>query len=200
MALLPEFFVLLGIAIFLATSILSAFLDEDVPAILRYIFQAAAIAGLGILLISTTGSRTSLTEFWIGIVYLSSATASEVGVNVYLAFVRRQAELSMTLSGIATLPLLAITATVVSSYLAPGGDVSLSPTTVMILVFAAVGVCLSLSGFFRDAVKHILRGGTVSPSQSPLPIPLTRPVLRPPSPFARDDEWEESPGERKTGE
>ena len=47
MGLVPEFFVFLGIVIFLAMSLLSALLDDDVPSRLQYFLQIAAIVGLG---------------------------------------------------------------------------------------------------------------------------------------------------------
>jgi len=47
MGLVPEFFVFLGIVIFLAMSLLSALLDRDLPSLLQYFFQIAAIVGFG---------------------------------------------------------------------------------------------------------------------------------------------------------
>src|SRR5438093_256784 len=52
MGLLPEFFMLLGIDIFLAMSLLSALLDKELPSTLQYLFQGAAIIGLGQLFIN----------------------------------------------------------------------------------------------------------------------------------------------------
>jgi drug/metabolite transporter (DMT)-like permease len=203
MGLVPEFFIMLGIAIFLSTSLLSAILDDDLPHILRYIFQGAAVAGLAILLLDPGGSATSVANFWIGILYLLSGVASEVGINIYLVRQGGKVDLVMTLCGFVTVPMLALTAIVVTSYFGPGGDLSLTPTSVMIIVVAGVGVSLSVSGFFRDAVKHLIRGRPLSPSANLRQNPLTEtgPSYRT-SPFSNrgDDEWEESPKGKKVEE
>jgi len=82
MGLVPEFFVFLGIVIFLAMSLLSALIDDDVPSRLQYFLQIAAIVGLGELLMSQ--GLVNLTRFWASIVYLVSALSSVVGLNIYL--------------------------------------------------------------------------------------------------------------------
>jgi hypothetical protein len=51
-ALLPEFFVFLGVDVFVAMSLLTCLLDDYFPKTLPYVFQAAAIGGYAHLLIS----------------------------------------------------------------------------------------------------------------------------------------------------
>lgn len=202
MSLVPEFFVFLGIPIFLVTSLITAILDDDFPFLLQYLFQGAGATGLAVLLIHPGGSATSVTNLWIGILYLSFAVASEAGVNVYLAIQGGKLDLVMTLCGFLTVPIAALTAIIMTSYFGPDGDVSLTPTTVMIMVIAGVGISLSISGFFRDSVRHIVGNG---PKSSPtglgqIPVTAPRPSLRSPA-FSNhgDDGWEESP-KRKGGE
>ena len=84
MGLLPEFFMMLGIDIFLAMSLLTALLDNDFPQSLQYLFQGGAIPGLGQLFISqgfiTNGIFTrdpaDVTRFWISVVYSSAPSAT----------------------------------------------------------------------------------------------------------------------------
>src|SRR5207247_6117973 len=107
MGLVPEFFVLLGIDIFLCMSLLSAFLDEDLPSRFQYLFQIAAIVGLGELLISQ--GFVELMRFWLSFVYLVSALFSVVGLNAYLSVVRRRMDISSPFSGTITVTTLMIT-------------------------------------------------------------------------------------------
>src|SRR5438034_9444657 len=100
MGLVPEFFVLLGIVIFLGMSLLSALLDDSLPSRLQYLFQIAAMVGLGELL--TSQGSVELTRFWVRIVYLASAVSSVVGLNVYTWVPRRRMGLASTSSN--TLP------------------------------------------------------------------------------------------------
>jgi hypothetical protein len=85
--LLPEFFALLGIDLFLMLSLLTCLLDERMPKALPYIYQLAALAGYGHLLIS----KNFLTifgdymRFWYCFIYLLACLANIVAVNIYFA-------------------------------------------------------------------------------------------------------------------
>jgi len=141
MGLVPEFFIVLGIFIFLAMSFLSALLDDDLPSILQYLFQGAAAVGLGLLLLNQAFINGGIlsrapgdpTRFWISGVYLSSAVSIVAGLNAYLAIVRRKMALSSAFSGAVTVPTFMISAIVVSSFLGTGGEVSFSPSTIFVL-------------------------------------------------------------------
>ncbi|HEX4919721.1 MAG TPA: hypothetical protein VFV92_03175, partial [Candidatus Bathyarchaeia archaeon] len=74
MALAPEFFVLLGIDIFLAESIICALLDRQLSSILQYLFQAAGAGGLAELFLGQ--GLISSTRVWAGIIYLAFALSS----------------------------------------------------------------------------------------------------------------------------
>lgn len=173
MGLLPEFFMLLGIDIFLAMSLLSALLDDDLPSPVQYLFQGAAIVGLGQLIISQGFVNTGLftndpadtTRFWISIVYLSSAISNVIGLNVYLAAVRRKMTLASTFSGTVTVPTLMMSGFFVYSFLGSGGEVSFTPATMMMLAVSAAVTGLSVFGFLRQASK---RANTATMGTSPL--------------------------------
>ena len=115
MALAPEFFVLLGTSIFLAMSVISALLDRHLPSILQYLFQGAAGAGLGELLLSQ--GLSGPTRVWGGIVYLAFALSSLVGVNIRLAIVRRGMNIASIFSQMMTVPVVMISALFLSSFL-----------------------------------------------------------------------------------
>src|SRR6266702_2836968 len=146
MGLVPEFFMVLGVFIFLAMSFLSAVLDDDLPSILPYLFQGAAAVGLGLLVMNQTfinggilsRDPTDPTRFSINVVYLAFAVSIMASLNVYLAIVRRKMALSSILSGAMTLPTFTVSAILVSSFLGTGGgEVSFSPATVLILAVSA---------------------------------------------------------------
>ena len=204
MGLVPEFFIVLGIFIFLAMSFLSALLDDDLPSILQYLFQGAAAVGLGLLLINQAFINGGIlsrapgdpTRFWIGAVYLVSAVSIVAGLNVYLAIVRRKMALSSAFSGAVTVPTFMISAIVVSSFLGTGGEVSFSPATIFVLAVSAFVISLSVFGFLREARKQIRNssGGLGLLPRGPVFMPVSIPVSV--TPMQGDDDWEES---RKKG-
>jgi len=193
MGFVPEFFVVLGIFIFLAMSFLSALLDDDFPSILQYLFQGAATVGLGLLLMNQrfiNGGIFSLdptdpARFWISVVYLASAISIAAGLNVYLTIVRRKIALSSILSGAVTVPTFMISAILVSSFLGTGGEVSFTSTTILILALSAFVISLSIFGFLREARKHIRNssGGRGSLPAGPVSMPSMQ----------GEDDWEKSP-------
>src|SRR5438132_9356890 len=191
MGLVPEFFIVLGIFIFLAMSFLSVLLDDDVPSILQYLFQGAAAVGLGLLLMAQAFIIGGIlgrapgdpTRFWISIVYLSSAVSVVAGLNVYLAIVRRKMALSSAFSGAVTVPTFMISAIVVSSFRGTEGGISFSPAAIFVLAVSAFVISLSVFGFLREARKHIRNS---SGRRGSLPTGLGS---APPG----EEEWEESP-------
>ena len=200
MGLVPEFFIVLGIFIFLAMSFLSALLDDDLPSILQYLFQGAAAVGLGLLLMNQAFINGGImsrapgdpTRFWISVVYLSSAVSIVAGLNLYLAIVRRKMAVSSALSGAVTVPTFMISAIVVSSFLGTGGGVSFSPATIFVLAVSAFVISLSVFGFLREARKQIRNasGGLGSLPTGPVSMPVSIPVSV--TPMQGDDDWEES--------
>jgi hypothetical protein len=201
MGLLPEFFVVLGIAVFLAASLVSSLLDDDLSPLIQYLFQGAALVGFAYLLLSrgfvTSGtsiqSLSDPTRFLISIAYLLSAVSSELGLNVYVVVIRRRVSLASALSGVVTVPTLAISITLILSYLLTAGEVIVSAATVVVLTVSAVVVCISLSGIFTDAYAFIVRREDV-PQTVPVSTPImsqepNSPALLPPA--KADDIWEE---------
>ena len=189
---MPEFFDLLGIVIFLAISLVSALLDEEFPSILQYLFQGAAIAGLGILLLSQGRSPTDPIRFWIGLGYISLAVSCEAGLSVYLAAVRRSMALSSALTGTVTAPTFMVSAIFASSIIGAAG-VSVSPMTIAILAVVALVMSLSVFGFLREAYKHTRKAPTEpEPSRAgpeTMPPEEPRSDLPPAPPMMEEDIW-----------
>ena len=202
MGLLPEFFMLLGIGVFLAMSFLSFLLDDEMPSSFQYLFQGAAIVGLGLLFTSrglvNTGflgrAPTDITRFWLSVVYLASAVSIVIGLNVYLAAVRRKIDLASIFSGTVTVPIFMISALFVSSFLASGGNVSLTPATIGMLAVAGLVIGLSMFGFLREASKHISNapaGPGLLPTGPLAMSPGGTGIMR--GGELEEEEWEESP-------
>jgi len=201
MGLVPEFFVFLGIVIFLAMSLLSALLDDDVPSRLQYFFQIAAIVGLGELLMSQ--GLVNLTRFWASIVYLVSALSSVVGLNIYLWVLRRRMDMASTFSETVTVPILMISAVFIYSFIGDGGEVSFSPAAIVTLAVLVLVTSLSIFGFLRELSGHIgkapgalmsLPTGEASTSLGTSGTGLVLP------PSLQGKEWEESPNKKENQE
>jgi hypothetical protein len=224
MALLPEFFMLLGIVIFLAISLLSALLADELASKAQYFFQGGALLGLGELFISRSFVGSGVfsadpadpTRLWVSIVYLSSAIFTVLWINIYLGIIKRKTALATTFAGAVTVPVMMDSAFFVTSFLTTRGNVTITPGAISLLVIAALVSALSIIALLRQATKHTA-ASQVATSEPPLPPSpdmgvLTSakeaptPPIAPPS-FSplrlrtkREDVWEEShPEEGKEG-
>jgi hypothetical protein len=162
--LLPEFFALLGIDVFLLLSLLSCLLDERVPKALPYIYQIAALAGYGHLLISKEffGIFGEYMRFWYCFLFLLVALGNIVAVNVYFAIAKRLWTLAKLWSGSITFPTFLICMYFVSNY-AFVQEATLPLLTLQIgLVVSAlvmgISICLVLSPEIRQSIGEIKKG------------------------------------------
>ncbi len=214
-ALLPEFFIVLGITIFLAMSLLIALFDLDMPSSLPYLFQGAAIIGLVQLFMSQTLINTGIlsraatdgTRLSLSVAYLTSAVSTVVGLNVYLAVVRRKMALASAFSGTLTMPIFTISALFVSSIIGSGGEVALSPATLVIVAVLMLIVNIGMFSLQREASRRIANapGGQGLSPTGPVSMPPESPAIDPPSTAQTaglplqlrsmrvNDDWEESP-------
>jgi len=116
--ILPEFFALLSIDVFLLLSLLTCLLEERFPKAVPYIYQIAALIGFGHLLVS----REFLTvfgedmRFWYNFFYLLVALGNIIAVNLYLAVEKKFWALAKTWSGIVTFPITLISVFFVFNY------------------------------------------------------------------------------------
>jgi len=116
--LLPEFFALLGIDIFLAISLLTCLLDKHFPSAIPYVYQLAALVGFGHLLVSRGFIEVFGIDmrFWYCIVYLLVAVANVIAANIYIAVIKKMSILALTLSGTVSFPTILLAVFFVSSY------------------------------------------------------------------------------------
>jgi len=147
--LLPEFFALLGIDVFLAISLITCLLDKHFPSAIPYVYQLAALAGFGQLWVSK-GFLTVFGEemrFWYCIAYLLVAVANVIAVNVYIAVIKKMSILALTLSGTVSFPTILLSIFFVSSY--SNGMTLPLPLLPMIpiqIVYVALGLCTAILG------------------------------------------------------
>lgn len=109
-SLMPEFFMLLGIDLFLALSLLTAVFDKHFPDKLAYLYQLVALAGFGQLLVTKEFMATfaDYMRFWYSALYLAIALTNILGLNAYLYFHRKAITLSKLFALGATTPTLII--------------------------------------------------------------------------------------------
>lgn len=198
MALVPEFFTLLGIEIFLSISVLGGLLDRQLPSRLQYIFQGLGALGFVQLLVSvgmlSGPAATYQIRFWVSIVYLGFALACVVGTNFYLFVGRRGATVASAFSGAVTVPFLMVSTLFISSFLG-SRDVTFSPAAILTLAFLMVIASVSTFGFLREFSKRL--NPIVEVGSSPVGH-LSIPIGNPGREFAlnlsaKEREWEESP-------
>ena len=114
----PEFFSLVGIDLFLAMSLLTCLLDRHFPWQLPYIYQLAALAGFGHLIVSREFMLTfgDYMRFWYSLLYLIISLANIIAVNVYLGIVKRLMHYAKVFMAAVTVPALTLAVFFLSNY------------------------------------------------------------------------------------
>jgi len=163
----PEFFALLGIDLFLAISLLTCLLDKHFPWQLPYIYQLAALAGFGQLLVSREFMALfgEYMRFWYSLLYLIVALANIIAVNAYLGIMKKLMNYAKVLMFTVTFPALTLAAFFLSNY----ADVAVHPlimtphmsweaTFIGIVAFDTVVVGLGTYVFFKPKWWYIAIG------------------------------------------
>ena len=200
-------------------SLLIALFDFDMPSLFPYLFQGAAIIGLAQLFMTQgfinagilSRAATDGTRFSLSVVYLTSAVSTVVGLNVYLAVVRRKMALASVFSGALTMPIFTISALFASSFIGSGGEVVLSPAMLVIVAVLMLVVNFGMFWLQRGAsmrIGYAPDGQGLSPT-SPSSIPPDASAISLPSTAEAgslplqlrsmrvSDDWEESPTKEK---
>jgi hypothetical protein len=114
----PEFFILLGLDLFLATSLLTCLLDKHFPWQLPYLCQLASLIGFGQLLVSKEFLVffDEYMRFWYSLTYLVIALATIVAINVYLGFMKKLLNYAKAIMFTVTFPSLAIAVFFIANY------------------------------------------------------------------------------------
>lgn len=138
---MPEFFMLLGIDLFLAVSLLTCILDNYLPDKLAYLYQLVALAGFGQLLVTREFmvSFTDFMRFWYSFIYLTIAVVNILLLNFYLYFYKKTKTIAKLFSIVATAPALVISTMFFSNYAAESAHPIIPfPQIPLDLMFASV--------------------------------------------------------------
>jgi len=166
-ALQPEFFILLGVDLFLAISLLACLLDRHFPWHLPYLYQVAALAGFGQLIVSREFMQLfdEYMRFWYSAIYLVVALANVVALNVYLGYLKKLLTYAKVIVFTVTVPALFIAAFFLSNYaqLAPYSMLIAPPmswegTFIGIVAFDTFVVGVGTYVFFKPKWWYIVAG------------------------------------------
>jgi len=163
----PEFFALLGIDLFLAISLLTCLLDRHFPWQLPYVYQLAALAGFGQLLVSREFLPFfgEYMRFWYSLLYLVVALGNIVAVNVYLGIMKKLLNYAKVFVFTVTFPAISLTAFFLSNYaeiavhpLVMAPQMSWEVTFIAIVAFDSFVVGLGTYVFFKPKWWYIAAG------------------------------------------
>jgi hypothetical protein len=114
----PEFFLLLGIDLFLAISLLSCLLDKHLPWQLPYLYQVVSLAGFGQLIVAKEFMAMfgDYTRFWFSLLYLIIALANILAINLYLGVIKKMLTYAKAFLLTVSFPSFAIVAFFLASY------------------------------------------------------------------------------------
>jgi hypothetical protein len=163
----PEFFALLGIDLFLAVSLLTCLLDRHFPWQLPYVYQLAALAGFGQLLVSREFMAFfgDYMRFWYSLLYLVVALANIVAVNAYLGIIKKLMNYAKVFTFTVTFPALSLAVFFLSNYaeiavhpLVMGPQMSWEATFVTIVAFDTFVVGAGTYVFFKPKWWYIALG------------------------------------------
>lgn len=163
---LPEFFVLLGIDLFLLLSLLTCLLDERFPKALPYIFQVAAVIGYGHLLVSREflAIFDDYMRFWYSFFYLVVALVNIVAINIYFATSQKMWMLAKAWAGTVTFPTMVISVFFVSNYsYAVSGEFPLLLLQVGLVISAVVLGVSAVVFLSPDLLNKFRRRKEVNP-------------------------------------
>lgn len=163
----PEFFALLGIDLFLAVSLLTCLLDRHFPWQLPYVYQLAALAGFGQLLVSREFMAFfgDYMRFWYCLLYLVVALGNIVAVNMYLGMMKKLMNYAKIFMLTVTFPALSLAAFFLSNYaeiavhpLVMVPQMSGEATFIAIVAFDTFVVGLGTYVFFKPKWSYIALG------------------------------------------
>jgi hypothetical protein len=167
----PEFFLLLGIDLFLATSLLSCLLDKHFPWQLPYLYQVASLAGFGQLIVSKEFMTFfgDYMRFWFSLLYLIVALANIIAMNVYLGLVKKLVSYAKVFMVAVAFPSFAVASFFLASYsvvsthpMAILPEVSGEATFIGIVAFDTFVVGFGTYMFFKPKWWYIVIGASTA--------------------------------------
>jgi hypothetical protein len=163
----PEFFLLLGIDLFLATSLLSCLLEKHFPWQLPYLYQVASLAGFGQLIVAKEFMEAfgDYTRFWFSLFYLIIALANIVAINVYLGVIKQMLNYAKVFMLTVSFPSFAVVSFFLASYSAGSTNpilifpqVSWEVTFIGIVAFDTFVVGFGTYLFFKPKWWYVAAG------------------------------------------
>lgn len=145
-----ELFIMIGINVFIALSLLASLFDKPFPKAVPYVYQIAALAGFGQLWINYTFLSPFVeTRFWCSMLHLVTAVSNVIAVNVYIAIKKMLLGAASAFLGAVTIPTIFISFLSVSSYVngmvIPMPPLPIVPVESIYIVFIVCTVILGLS-------------------------------------------------------
>jgi len=167
----PEFFLLLGIDLFLAVSLVSCFIDKHLPWPLPYLYQVASLAGFGQLIVAKEfmAMFDVYMRFWFSILYVAVALANIVAISVYLGVIKKLLTHAKVFTLTVSFPSFAVVALFLVSYasgmthpVAVFPPVSWEATFVGIVAFDTFVVGFGAYLFFKPKWWYIVAGSAAA--------------------------------------
>lgn len=145
-----ELFILMGINVFVALSLLTSIFDGPFPEAAPYIFQIAALSGFGQIWINYTFFFSFIeARFWSSALYLTVTVATVIAVNLYIVIKKRLLSIAGIFLGVFTLPTNFASYFFVSSYVnghvIPIPLLPVVPVETLYIVLSACIIVLGLS-------------------------------------------------------
>ncbi len=125
----PEFFLLLGIDLFLAISLLACLLDKHLPWQLPYLYQVASLAGFGQLIVAKEFMTLfdGYMRFWFSLLYMTVALVNIIAINAYLGIIKKLLNYAKAFLLAVTFPSFSVAVFFLASY----ANVSTHPMAIM---------------------------------------------------------------------
>jgi hypothetical protein len=156
-----ELFILVGINVFVALSLLTSLFDGPFPKAVPYFYQIAALAGFGQIWVSYAFLFFLVeSRFWCSLLYLVVALINVVAFNLYIAINKRLLNVAGVFLGVATIPTIFTSFLSVSAYV-NGSAIAIPPLPIvpaeslyMVLITCIFILGLSVLTYFEP---HTLR-------------------------------------------
>jgi len=144
-----ELFIMVGINVFVALSLLTSLFDEPFPKVVPYVYQLAALAGFGQFWVNYVFFSSFVeARFWCSMFYLTVAVGNVIAANIYIAINKKSFAQTTAFLGAVTIPMIFISFLSVSSYVngivIPMLPLPIVPVESLYIVFI---VCVILLGF-----------------------------------------------------
>ena len=167
----PEFFLLLGIDLFLAMSLLVCLLDKHFPWQLPYLYQVASLAGFGQLIVAREFMTLfgDYTRFWFSFLYAAVALTNIIAVNVYLGLVKKMLNYAKVIMLTVSFPAFAVVSFFLVNYASIAPEplmmfpaISWEATFIGIVSFDTFVVGFGTYIFFKPKWWHVVLGATAA--------------------------------------